>query len=58
MGHSAARAELRKNAGTQFDERVVDAFLRALIQSGEGTDDLETPQVADSDGEVKPSRMA
>jgi len=30
IGHKAARSELRRAAGTQFDERVVDALLRAL----------------------------
>jgi putative nucleotidyltransferase with HDIG domain len=30
IGHKAARNELRRAAGTQFDERVVDALLRAL----------------------------
>lgn len=29
IGHTAARAELRRGAGAQFDERVVAAFLRA-----------------------------
>ncbi len=30
IGPAAAREELRKNAGTQFDARVVDALVRAL----------------------------
>jgi diguanylate cyclase (GGDEF)-like protein/putative nucleotidyltransferase with HDIG domain len=30
LGEEAARAELRAGAGTQFDARVVSAFLRAL----------------------------
>ena len=30
IGEKAARQELRRCAGTQFDERVVDALLRAL----------------------------
>jgi diguanylate cyclase (GGDEF)-like protein len=34
LGHEAARAELRRGAGTQFDEAVVAAFLQVL----EGTD--------------------
>jgi diguanylate cyclase (GGDEF)-like protein/putative nucleotidyltransferase with HDIG domain len=29
IGHTAARAELRRGAGTQFDARVVEAFLKA-----------------------------
>jgi diguanylate cyclase (GGDEF)-like protein/putative nucleotidyltransferase with HDIG domain len=60
MGHRFARAELRRNAGTQFDEHVVDAFLRALEQSGEGSDELEVvpPAAAGGDGEARPSRTA
>ena len=38
IGHTAARAELRRGSGTQFDERVVAAFLRAH----EPTDDRVT----------------
>jgi diguanylate cyclase (GGDEF)-like protein/putative nucleotidyltransferase with HDIG domain len=34
IGEEAARRELRENAGTQFDERVVDALLRALEREG------------------------
>ena len=30
IGHKAARSELRRGAGTQFDESVVDALLSAL----------------------------
>ena len=30
IGEKEARAELRRHAGTQFDERVVDALLRGL----------------------------
>jgi HD-GYP domain-containing protein (c-di-GMP phosphodiesterase class II) len=30
IGEKAARHELRNGAGSQFDERVVDALLRAL----------------------------
>ena len=29
IGHTAARAELRRGAGTQFDARAVEAFLAA-----------------------------
>jgi HD-GYP domain-containing protein (c-di-GMP phosphodiesterase class II) len=29
IGHTAARAELRRTAGTQFDARAVEAFLAA-----------------------------
>jgi diguanylate cyclase (GGDEF)-like protein/putative nucleotidyltransferase with HDIG domain len=29
IGHTAARAELRRGAGSQFDERAVTAFLKA-----------------------------
>jgi len=35
LGEPAARAELRRHAGTQFDERVVDAFLAWLDGSEE-----------------------
>jgi diguanylate cyclase (GGDEF)-like protein/putative nucleotidyltransferase with HDIG domain len=34
MGEEAARAELEAGAGTQFDARVVRAFLRALERGG------------------------
>jgi hypothetical protein len=30
IGHEAAQAELERCSGTQFDERVVTAFLRAV----------------------------
>lgn len=30
LGHVAAQAELRRGSGTQFDERIVDAFLDGL----------------------------
>ena len=30
IGNQAARAELRRHAGAQFDPRVVDAFLAWL----------------------------
>jgi diguanylate cyclase (GGDEF)-like protein/putative nucleotidyltransferase with HDIG domain len=34
IGEQAARRELLENAGTQFDERVVNALLRALAREG------------------------
>jgi HD-GYP domain-containing protein (c-di-GMP phosphodiesterase class II) len=34
IGVEAARRELLENAGTQFDERVVEALLRALDREG------------------------
>jgi putative nucleotidyltransferase with HDIG domain len=37
IGADAAREELRAGAGTQFDPRVVMAFLRALAQESERT---------------------
>jgi diguanylate cyclase (GGDEF)-like protein len=37
IGHTAARAELRRGAGTQFDERVVEAFLKAHEPSDDGS---------------------
>ena len=36
IGHTAARAELRRGAGSQFDERVVAAFLKAHEPSEDG----------------------
>jgi len=33
LGHDAALAELRRGAGTQFDERVVEAFIPVLAGS-------------------------
>jgi diguanylate cyclase (GGDEF)-like protein len=38
MPAEAARAELMRCAGTQFDPYVVEAFLRALASSGSGAD--------------------
>ncbi len=35
LGDVAARAELRRHAGTQFEARVVDAFLAWLTGPGE-----------------------
>jgi diguanylate cyclase (GGDEF)-like protein/putative nucleotidyltransferase with HDIG domain len=35
IGHAAARAELRRCAGTQFDPRVVDALLAVLDRESE-----------------------
>jgi diguanylate cyclase (GGDEF)-like protein/putative nucleotidyltransferase with HDIG domain len=37
IGHTAARAELRRASGTQFDPRVAAAFLRAHEPSEDGT---------------------
>jgi len=34
LNHDEARLELRRNAGSQFSERVVDAFLAALESRG------------------------
>jgi diguanylate cyclase (GGDEF)-like protein/putative nucleotidyltransferase with HDIG domain len=34
LGHDAAQAELRAGAGTQFDPRVVEAFLAVLAPGG------------------------
>jgi diguanylate cyclase (GGDEF)-like protein/putative nucleotidyltransferase with HDIG domain len=34
IGDEAARRELRENAGTQFDDRVVEALLNALEREG------------------------
>jgi HD-GYP domain-containing protein (c-di-GMP phosphodiesterase class II) len=38
LGVDGARAELRRGAGTQFDEAVVDAFLRVLEGSRASAD--------------------
>jgi HD-GYP domain-containing protein (c-di-GMP phosphodiesterase class II) len=35
IGHTAARAELERCAGAQFDARVVEAFLAALQHDAE-----------------------
>jgi GGDEF domain-containing protein len=37
MSHDEARAELARCAGTQFDGRVVDAFIRVLQRQGMGS---------------------
>ena len=37
IGHTAARAELRRGAGTQFDARVVAAFLKAHEPNQDGS---------------------
>jgi diguanylate cyclase (GGDEF)-like protein/putative nucleotidyltransferase with HDIG domain len=37
IGHTAARAELRRGAGNQFDARVVQAFLKAHEPSEESS---------------------
>ena len=39
IGHAAARDELRRGAGTQFDGRVVEAFLRVLHRENGKTAD-------------------
>jgi HD-GYP domain-containing protein (c-di-GMP phosphodiesterase class II) len=36
IGHTAARAELRRGSGTQFDSRAVAAFLRAHEPTEDG----------------------
>jgi len=36
IGHTAARAELRRGSGTQFDDRVVAAFLKAHEPTPDG----------------------
>jgi diguanylate cyclase (GGDEF)-like protein/putative nucleotidyltransferase with HDIG domain len=36
LGHTAARAELRRGSGTQFDARVVAAFLKAHEPTEDG----------------------
>ncbi len=38
IGHSGARAELQRCAGSQFDRRVVEAFLTALQRESERAD--------------------
>ena len=40
IGASAAEAELRRGAGSQFDAEVVDAFIAALA---DGDDGLPSP---------------
>jgi len=40
VGHAAARAELRRHAGRQFDARVVEAFLAVLDREAERAQEL------------------
>lgn len=69
MPASAALAEVRRNAGTQFDERVVDALMRVAGQRREGSAATATdigavgtrpgsPVRRASSGEPKPTRVA
>jgi diguanylate cyclase (GGDEF)-like protein/putative nucleotidyltransferase with HDIG domain len=44
IGREAARAELEDGAGTQFDPRVVEAFLRALDRAPEGEPSVVPPR--------------
>jgi len=41
IGERAARDELRRHSGTQFDPRVVEAFLRVLVQRDRDAADEE-----------------
>ena len=34
IGEEAAAEEISRSAGTQFDEQVFDAFLRAVAKTG------------------------
>jgi putative nucleotidyltransferase with HDIG domain len=45
LGHDAARDQLRECSGTQFDPRVVDAFLRVLHPGSRIRRGLYTPAV-------------
>jgi diguanylate cyclase (GGDEF)-like protein len=45
LGHDAAREQLRECAGTQFDPRVVEAFLRVLQPGRRARRGLYTPAV-------------
>jgi diguanylate cyclase (GGDEF)-like protein len=51
MGHAAARAELRREAGRQFDPRVVAALVRELGDAaqddGAGAQEPALPPIAD-----------
>jgi diguanylate cyclase (GGDEF)-like protein/putative nucleotidyltransferase with HDIG domain len=42
IGHEAARDELRRCAGSQFDERVVEAFLAVLARESERAEAMLT----------------
>ena len=48
IGERAARDELRRHSGTQFDPRVVEAFLRVLVQRDR--------DAADEEGSVREAR--
>ena len=39
IGHHAALAELRKQSGTQFDGKLVDALISVVGEDGEGLED-------------------
>ena len=41
IGHDAARAELQRCSGTQFDERVVAAFLRIVAREARRADEAQ-----------------
>ncbi len=55
MPPGAARAELRRCAGTQFDPDVVDAFLRALDRQSEEARHPDAQTVAIPVGSGLPS---
>ncbi len=50
IGHAAARAELEAGAGTQFDAKVVEAFLRAVDRAAASMEPApgRTPRAAAS----------
>jgi HD-GYP domain-containing protein (c-di-GMP phosphodiesterase class II) len=39
IGHAAARAELQRCAGSQFDSTIVEAFLRILERESQRADE-------------------
>ncbi|HUB74027.1 MAG TPA: diguanylate cyclase [Solirubrobacteraceae bacterium] len=52
IGHAAARAELQRCAGSQFDQHVVEVFLAALEREGERAEMTLAPAPASAQCEL------